>query len=309
MSNSKDRRGFNLKNKNGDSILTDIAIYVVFTIFTLICVFPFYYIFINTISDNTLVTRGQITLLPKGVHLGNYKDVLQMKAIPNAALVSVARTVIGTVLTLLGTSFLGYAMSRKEYWLRKFWYRFVVITMYFNASIIPWFINMKNLGLMNNFWAYVIPGVVSPFYMILYKTFVESIPAALEESAELDGAGYMVRFFQIILPLSQSMLATIAIFTAVGQWNSFTDTVFLMTSSKLYTLQFVLYQYLTEADSIAATLRSNASAAASMNLANMLTATSVRMTVTVVVVLPVMCIYPFFQQYFVKGIMIGAVKG
>lgn len=309
MSNSKKRRGFSLRNKNGDSILTDIAIYVVFTIFTLICVFPFYYIFINTISDNTLVTRGQITLLPKGVHLGNYKDVLQMKAIPNAALVSVARTVIGTVLTLLGTSFLGYAMSRKEYWLRKFWYRFVVITMYFNAGIIPWFINMKNLGLMNNFWAYVIPGVVSPFYMILYKTFVESIPAALEESAELDGAGYMVRFFQIILPLSQSMLATIAIFTAVGQWNSFTDTVFLMTSSKLYTLQFVLYQYLTEADSIAATLRSNSSAAASMNLANMLTATSVRMTVTVVVVLPVMCIYPFFQQYFVKGIMIGAVKG
>lgn len=309
MAQSKERRGFSLKNKNGDSKLTDIAIYAVFTLFMLICVFPFYYIFINTISDNTLVTRGQITLLPKGFHLGNYKDVLQMKQIPGAALVSVGRTVIGTVLTMLGTSFLGYAMSRKEYWMRKFWYRFVVITMYFNAGIIPWFINMKNLGLMNNFWAYVIPSVVSPFYMILYKTFVESIPAALEESAELDGAGYMVRFFGIILPLSQSMLATIAIFTAVNQWNSFTDTVFLMTSSKFYTLQFVLYQYLTEADAIAATLRSNSSAAASMNLANMLTATSVRMTVTVIVVLPVMCIYPFFQQYFVKGIMIGAVKG
>lgn len=309
MAQSKERRGFSLKNKNGDSILTDIAIYAVFTLFMLICVFPFYYIFINTISANTLVTRGQITLLPKGFHLGNYKDVLQMKQIPGAALVSVGRTVIGTVLTMLGTSFLGYAMSRKEYWMRKFWYRFVVITMYFNAGIIPWFINMKNLGLMNNFWAYVIPSVVSPFYMILYKTFVESIPAALEESAELDGAGYMVRFFGIILPLSQSMLATIAIFTAVNQWNSFTDTVFLMTSSKFYTLQFVLYQYLTEADAIAATLRSNSSAAASMNLANMLTATSVRMTVTVIVVLPVMCIYPFFQQYFVKGIMIGAVKG
>lgn len=309
MSNSQKHRGFSLKNKNGDSILTDAVIYIVFTIFTLICVFPFYYIFINTISDNTLVTRGQITLLPKGFHLGNYRDVLQMKAIPHAALVSVGRTVIGTVLTLLGTSFLGYAMSRREYWLRKFWYRFVVITMYFNAGIIPWFINMKNLGLMNNFWAYVVPSIVSPFYMILYKTFVESIPAALEESAELDGAGYLIRFFRIILPLSQSMLATIAIFTAVGQWNAFTDTVFLMTSSKLYTLQFVLYQYLTEADAIAATLRNNASAAAAMNLSSMLTATSVRMTVTIVVVLPVMCIYPFFQQYFVKGIMIGAVKG
>lgn len=309
MSNPKPRGGLSLKNRNGDSILTDIAIYAVFTIFMLICVFPFYYIFINTISDNTLVSRGQITLIPKGVHLGNYRDVLQMKEIPNAAIISVARTFIGTVLTLLGTSFLGYAMSRREYWMRRFWYRFVVITMYFNAGIIPWFINMKNLGLMNNFWAYVIPSIVSPFYMILYKTFVESIPAALEESAELDGAGYLTRFFHIILPLSQSMLATIAIFTAVNQWNSFTDTVFLMTTSKLYTLQYVLYQYLTEADAIAATLRSNSSAAASMNLASMLTATSVRMTVTIVVVLPVMCIYPFFQQYFVKGIMIGAVKG
>ena len=302
-------RSLSLKNKNGDSILTDIAIYVIFTIFTLICVFPFYYIFINTISDNSLVAKGQITLLPQGFHLNKYKEVLKMKGIPNAALVSVGRTLIGTVLTLLGTSFLGYAMSRREYWMRKFWYRFVIITMYFNAGLIPWFINMKNLGMINTFWAYVIPGIVSPYYMILYKTFVENIPAALEESAELDGAGYLVRFFHIILPLSQAMLATIAIFTAVGQWNSFTDTVFLMTSSKYYTLQFVLYQYLTEADAIAATLRANSSAAASMNLSQMLTSTAVRMTVTIVVVLPVMCVYPFFQRYFVKGIMIGAVKG
>ncbi len=298
-----------LKNRNGDSRIADILIYLIFTLFTVICVFPFYYIIINTISDNSLVSKGQILFLPKGIHFNNYVKVFQMKGFPHATLISVGRTTLGTLFTLVGTSFVGYAMSREEYWMHKFWYRFVIITMYFNAGLIPWFINMKNLGMINNFWAYVIPGAVSPFYMILYKTYVESIPAALEESAELDGAGYLVRYLYIVLPLSISMLATIAIFTAVGQWNAFTDTLFLVTSSDLYTLQYVLYQYLNEAESIARTMRSNPEAAAAMNLSNMLTATSVRMTVTVVVVLPVMLVYPFFQKYFVKGIMIGAVKG
>lgn len=303
------RHRHGLKNKNGDSLIADIVIYVVFTLFTILCVFPFYYIFINTISDNQLVTRGQIMFWPKGLHLDNYREVLKLNGLWQAAFISFARTVLGTALTLIGTMFLGYAMSRPEYWKHKFWYRFVVVTMYFNAGIIPWFINMKNLGLLNNFLAYVIPGIISPFYMILYKTYVESIPASLEESAQLDGAGYLVRFFRIIFPLSMAMLATIAVFTAVGQWNSFTDTLFLMTSSKLYTLQYLLYQYLSEADSVAALIRSNPAMASNMDLSNVLTATSVRMTITVVVVLPVLCIYPFFQRFFIKGIMIGAVKG
>ncbi len=309
MSQSNERRHIGLKNKNGDSVLADIAIYLIFTLFVIICVFPFYYIFINSISNNTLVDRGQITLVPKGVHLENYVNVLKMKQIPHAAFISIARTFLGTFLTLLGTSFLGYAMSQPEYWMRKFWYRFVIITMYFNAGMIPWFINMKNLGLLNNFLAYIIPGMVSAYYMILYKTFVESMPSELEESAELDGAGYLTRFFRIVLPLSKSMLATIAIFTAVGQWNSFTDTVFLVTSSKLYTLQYVLYQYLTESVAIAKTLQQNPDAAAAMQMANKLTETAIRMTITVIVIFPVLCVYPFFQKYFVTGIMIGAVKG
>ena len=250
-----------------------------------------------------------ISLVPRGIHFGNYVEVMKLKGLGQAAFMSVARTVLGTGLTLIGTMFLGYAMSRPEYWKRKFWYRFVVVTMYFNAGMIPWFINMKNLGLINNFAAYVIPGIVSPFYMILYKTYIESIPASLEESAQLDGAGYLTRFFRIIFPLSKPMLATIAIFTAVGQWNAFNDTLMLVSDSRLYTLQFILYRYMSEAETLAAAIRSNPAALANMDMSNMLTATSIRMTITMVVVLPVMCIYPFFQKYFVKGIMIGAVKG
>ena len=145
--------------------------------------------------------------------------------------------------------------------------------------------------------------------MILYKTYIESIPASLEESAQLDGAGYLTRFFRIIFPLSKPMLATIAIFTAVGQWNAFNDTLMLVSDSRLYTLQFILYRYMSEAETLAAAIRSNPAALANRDRSNMLTATSIRMTITMVVVLPVMCIYPFFQKYFVKGIMIGAVKG
>lgn len=297
------------KARRQKTTAADVFLYILFGAFAFLCTFPFYYIFIITISNNDLVNRGMISLVPRGIHFGNYVEVMKLKGLGQAAFMSVARTVLGTGLTLIGTMFLGYAMSRPEYWKRKFWYRFVVVTMYFNAGMIPWFINMKNLGLINNFAAYVIPGIVSPFYMILYKTYIESIPASLEESAQLDGAGYLTRFFGIIFPLSKPMLATIAIFTAVGQWNAFNDTLMLVSDSRLYTLQFILYRYMSEAETLAAAIRSNPAALANMDMSNMLTATSIRMTITMVVVLPVMCIYPFFQKYFVKGIMIGAVKG
>lgn len=290
-------------------ITFQILNYLIFGLFTLICVLPFYYLFINTISDNSLVSKGMILWLPKGIHFDNYVKVLQIRGLGNSALISIGRTVIGTVLSVMGTAFLGYALSKRELWHRKLWYKYVVITMYFNAGIIPWFINMKNLGMMNNFLAYVIPGIVSPFSLILFKTYVESLPASLEESAQLDGAGYMVSFSKIVFPLCKPIVATIAVFSAVGQWNSFTDTLFLMNDSKLYTLQFMLYQYLNEANALANTMRSAAGSGITIDPALVVTPTAVKMTVSMVVVIPILCVYPFFQKYFVSGIMIGAVKG
>ncbi len=224
-------------------------------------------------------------------------------------MISVARTVLGTFLTLFGTTFLGYAFSRKELWHRTWCYRFVIVTMYFNAGIIPWYINMKNLGLTNNFLAYIIPGIVSPFSLVLFKTYVESIPPSLEESAQLDGAGYMKRYFHLIIPLCKPIIATLAVFSAVGQWNSFTDTLFLMTDTKLYSLQYTLSQYLNESNALAESLRQAASDGMQVNLSAVLTPTSVKMTVSMVAVIPILLVYPFFQRYFVNGIMIGAVKG
>lgn len=292
----------------GDYIFNAVN-YIILTLFTLACVIPFYYLFINTISDNTLVTKGLITWLPKGIHFDNYKQILKIDGLFNSVMVSVGRTVLGTVLTLVGTTFLGYALSKPEFWKRKIWYRFVLITMYFNAGIIPWYINMKNLGLLNNFLAYIIPGIVSPFSLILFKTYVESIPSSLEESADLDGAGYITKYVRLIMPLSKPIVATLAVFSAVGQWNSFTDTLFLMTDQKYYSLQYMLYQYLNESNALADSLRQAAANGSQINLSAVLTPTAVKMTISMVVVIPILCVYPFFQKYFVNGIMIGAVKG
>jgi putative aldouronate transport system permease protein len=295
--------------KKAKITLFDVLNYTLFALFTLACFFPFYYLFINTISNNDLSSRGLVMFYPRGFHLTNYIDVFRIPGLGRAALVSVARTVLGTALTVAASGFLGYLFTKNEMWGRKFWYRFVIVTMYFNAGLIPWFLIMRNLGLTNNFLAYILPGIVSPFFIILVKTFVESTPVALQESAQIDGAGYFTIFWKIVMPLITPILATIAIFSAVNQWNQFYDTLFLITNPKLFTLQFILYRYMNEATSLATLMKQSTGSAMNTNLANMATATSIRTTVSMIVVAPILLVYPFFQRYFVKGIMIGAVKG
>ncbi|HPF87748.1 MAG TPA: carbohydrate ABC transporter permease [Candidatus Limiplasma sp.] len=290
-------------------ILFNIFNYAFFALFTLVCIFPFYYLFINTISDNHLVSLGQITLYPKGIHFENYVQVLKIEGLADAALTSVARTVLGTIWTVGGSAFLGYLVTKKEMWHRKLFYRLIIITMYFNAGLIPWYMNMRMLGFLDSFWAYVIPCLVSPYNVILVKTFIENVPPSLEESAHLDGAGYIVSFTNVILPLITPIMATLAIFSAVYQWNSFIDTMVLMPSGKHYTLQYVLYKYQNEANALAALMRTSQDTSSVANLSTKQTALSVRMTVAMVVVFPILLVYPYFQKYFVKGIMIGAVKG
>lgn len=294
--------------KSTASRVFDCFNYLFFGLFTLMCIYPFYYILINTISDNTLTAKGQVLFYPMGLHFSNYAQVMKIQGLAQATLVSIARTVLGTALSVFASAFVGYLVTKQNLWHRKIWYRFIVATMYFNAGIIPWYILMMNLKLTNNFLAYIIPGMVSPFNIILVKTYVESIPAALEESAQIDSAGYWVRFSRIIVPLSMPILATVTVFTAVGQWNSFQDTLFLVTDRNLYTLQFLLYRYVNESNALATVLK-NTGGNMNINLSMVQTPTSVRMTVTMIVVAPILLVYPFFQRYFVGGIMIGAVKG
>lgn len=290
--------------------LINVLTYAIFGVFALICIYPFYYILINTISANDLSARGDIIFLPKNMQFQNYFNVIKIPGLWDAVKISVGRTVIGTVLTVGASAFLGFMFTQEDLWLRKFWYRFTIITMYFSAGIIPWYLTMKNLNLTNNFLAYILPAIVSPFFIILVKTFIESVPKELQQAAEIDGAGIITFFLKIMLPIIKPILATVAIFAAVSQWNSFQDTLLLVTDNKLFSLQFVLYQYMNQASSLSSMINlQNSGSTAMQSLAKMQTATSVRMTVTIIVVAPIMLIYPFFQRFFVNGIMIGAVKG
>ncbi|HKM34489.1 MAG TPA: carbohydrate ABC transporter permease [Lachnospiraceae bacterium] len=291
-------------------ILVSIITYILYGAFAIICIYPFYYIFVNTISSNVLSAKGSIIFWPKEIHFQNYIDATHIPGLLNAALISIGRTVIGTVLTVFATAFLGYLFTIENLWHKKFWYRYIIITMYFNAGIIPWYITMRNLHMTNNFLAYILPGIVAPFNIILAKTFIENIPKELEQAAEIDGAGTIKLFTHVILPVIKPILATVAIFTAVGQWNSFQDTLLLMTEDKLYSLQYILYQYINQASSLKSIISSmNSTSNIAQILATAQTTTSIRMTVTIIVVAPILLMYPLFQKNFVKGIMIGAVKG
>ncbi len=296
------------KRKGEDIAFYGFA-YAFFILFTFVCIFPFWYLFINTISDNQLVSQGDVIFYPRGIHFRNYVEVFQIRGLGQAFLISLGRTVIGTFLTVIASGFVGYLFTKKEMWMRRFWYRFFIVTMFFNAGLIPWYMTMFNLRLTNNFLAYLLPFIVSPFYIILVKTYIESIPPSLEEAALVDGAGYIRRFTGIIMPLTFPILATVAIFSAVTQWNSFIDTLFLMTKERLFTLQFVLQRYLKEADYLAQLMRASSSGISGLDVSKLVNPRVVQMTVTMVVVLPILVVYPVFQRYFVKGIMIGAIKG
>ena len=298
------------KLTTGD-IVFNILNYGFFLIFTLSCIFPFYYLFINTISSNDLVSRGMINFIPRGLNLDNYVNLVKSNEIGQAFFVSIGRTLLGTALMVMASAFVGYLVTKQQMWHRKFWYRFLVITMYFNAGTIPWYLNMLGLGLTDNYLGYIIPGIVAPYNIILVKTYIESIPAELEESAFMDGAGYWTIFRRIIWPLSMPILATIAIFGAVGHWNSFTDSLILMQNApELYTLQHRLYLYLTTSSNIGALMNGGVSSSAAEGIMQTaLNAKVIKYTVSMVSIIPILLVYPFMQRYFVKGIMLGAVKG
>ncbi|MBQ8200619.1 MAG: carbohydrate ABC transporter permease [Clostridia bacterium] len=290
-------------------IIFDSLLYIFFGAFTLLCVFPFYYLLINTISNNDAVTAGHVNFYPIGLHLKNYIALKDVADLGSSVVVTIARTIIGTALMVIVSAWAGYLVTKQKMWKRSFMYRALVITMYFNAGLIPWYMNMLMLGLTNNFLAYIIPGMIAPYNIILVKTYIESIPASLEESAVIDGANTPTVFLKIILPLSVPILATISIFGAVGNWNSFQDSLLLMSSKpEMYTLQHRLYVYLNQSSNLAA-LVSGSGTLSQAQADNMLSSRVIKYTVSMVSIIPILLVYPFMQRFFVKGIMLGAVKG
>lgn len=282
-----------------------------FLAFTFICVFPFYYLFINTISDNNLVQRGLITFLPKGIHFKNYLALKSINELGRAFGVTLSRTVLGTALMVAASAFIGFLMTKREMWGRRFWYRFLIITMYFNAGIIPAFMTMQMLGLNNNYLVYIIPSIVAPYNIILVKTYIESIPYELQESAMIDGASHWKIFIQIVSPLCKPILATIAIFGAVGHWNSFQDSlIYMQANPKCFTLQHILWNYLNTNTNLGALMSSSSSSSLGQSIAStLLNQKVIKYTISMVTAIPILLVYPFMQKNFKKGIMLGSVKG
>lgn len=286
---------------------------VLITIFTLMCLYPFWNVFINSIATKAEAARG-VYFFPEEPTFSVYADVLRDGKLLHSLLISVARTVLSTVGCVLFSAMFAYLMTQQNLPCRKVIYRFAIITMYVGGGLIPWYLVMKLYGLYNNFWVYVIPNLLGVYYCILIKTFIEGLPAALEEAARIDGAGFFTLFFRIILPLSKPILATVALYQAVGQWNSYQDNYLLVQDPNLQTVQMALYNFVHQAEAIAKAMQQAALSGGNIaDIANSAaantTADAVRNATTILSMLPIMLVYPFLQKYFAKGVMLGAVKG
>lgn len=273
--------------------------------FVIITIYPVLNTLAVSLNDGTDALRGGIHILPRKFTLQNYKTVLQKDNLLVGAWISVARTVLGTVTALFANAILAFIVSRKRFMFKSQLSLFWVITMYVNGGMIPVFLLYQNLGLTNSFWVYIVPGMVSAFNMLVLRTYMQGIPESLEESAQLDGAGYMTIFIKIISPLCKPVYATIALFVAVGQWNSWFDAMLYNRMSEQYTtLQYELMKLLSSVSNQGASAETMKNALS----ASAVTPTSVRAAATILTMLPIVCLYPFLQRYFVAGLTIGGVK-
>lgn len=272
-------------------------------IFVIITLYPVFKTLVVSFNDGTDALRGGLYLWPRKWTLKNYVTVMQKDNLLTGAFITVARTVIGTFLSLFANAVLAFIVSRKRFLFRKQLSLFWVITMYVNGGMIPTFLLYKGLGLTNSFWVYVVPGMVSAFNMLVIRTYMNGIPDSLEESAQIDGAGYTTIFLKIISPLCKPVYATVALFVAVGQWNSWFDAMlYNRMSAKLTTLQYELMKLLSSVTN------QSGSVDAMKNASGSVTPTSVRAAATILTMLPIICIYPFLQRYFVTGLTLGGVK-
>lgn len=276
---------------------------IVLTIFCIVTLYPILNTLAVSFNEAVDTLTGGIHLLPRKFTLANYKTVFRTNTLMRGAYISVMRTIIATFTHMILTSLLAYVLSRKEFLFNKQVSQFYVLTMYVSGGMIPTLLLLKNLGLTNTFWVYIIPGAMSAFNMIVIRTYMKGLSDSLVESAQMDGAGHMKIFFRIILPLCKPVLATVALFIAVGQWNAWFD-VMLYNSARpdLSTLQYELMKLLSSVS------QQSADPNAMKNASNMVTPESVRAAATIVTAFPIVCLYPFLQRYFVTGLTIGGVK-
>ncbi len=292
-----------IKSTTSDKVFT-VFNTIIMVLFVVITLYPVLNTLAVAFNDGTDALRGGIHIWPRMWTMNNFTTVLQKENLLTGAKISVLRTVLGTLLSLFLNAVLAFIISRKEFVFQRSLSLFWVITMYVNGGLIPVFLLYKALGLTNSFWVYVIPGAISCYNMLVIRTYMNnSIPNSLVESAQIDGAGYTTIFVKIISPLCKPVYATVALFCAVGQWNSWFDAMlYNRMSDKYTTLQYELMKLLSSVTN------QGTSAEAMKNAAGAVTPTSVRAAATILTMLPIVCLYPFLQKYFVQGLTLGSVK-
>ncbi|KWX76113.1 carbohydrate ABC transporter permease [Paenibacillus jilunlii] len=295
-----------LTGKSWADRIFDFIVYLVVLIVIVVTIYPFLNVLAISLNDSVDSVRGGITIYPREFTWDNYLKIFTFSGLITGFKISALRTIAGTLLGLLSASMLAFTISRPDFHGRKFVSTFLAMTMYISGGLIPVYMLVKDLGMMNSFAVYIVPGLVSAFNVFVIRSFIDGLPYALQESAKLDGANDFTIYWRVILPLLKPALATISLFLAVGQWNAWFDTYLYNGSSPhLTTLQYELMKVLqTTTSGNNGDYRSNIASMAS----NQVSPESLKMAITIVVTVPILMVYPFIQKYFVKGMTLGAVK-
>ena len=291
----------------GDKLFS-AGLYVLLILLALITLYPFWNVFVLALNEPLDTLRGGVYFWPRDFTLNNLVQILQMPSLALATTNSILRTVIGSSISVFSITLFSFCLSRRDFVLRGLLQRMVVISMYVSGGLIPYYFVLRNLGLLNNFLVYIIPFMLNAFYVMFTRTFIDQIPDSLEESAQIDGANDFLIYLKVILPLSLPIIATLVLFTAVDQWNSWYDTYIYTKGTDLTTLQYELVKVLSKSTSSIKNYRDVQSQLASGG-AIVSTPQSIRMAITVITTLPILCVYPFVQRYFIQGMTLGAVKG
>jgi len=295
-----------MQKKREDYIFNAINIFLMLVI-TCVTLYPFLHILAISLNDARDSARGGITIFPRILSIDSFVTVFKYPGLYNSFIMSVARTILGTVLFLLVTLMCGYALTKRNLPGYKSIYMFFVISMFIAGGLIPTFLLFQQIGIYNSFWVYILPSSFSTYYMILFRTYIVQLPKSLEESAQIDGADEWISFFRIVIPLCTPIIATLGLFVAVTQWNAWQDTLYFTTDENLETLQFVLMKVLRQAEATSIVKKAKSIMMRQMGTTN-ITPESIKMAITIVATVPIICVYPFLQKYFVKGMVVGAVK-
>ncbi len=282
--------------------IADIFIYVIVSLISLISVAPFIYVFSISLTDPSVYVPYKLYLIPEKFSFSSYSYILSTPSFINAIKNTIIITIVGTALNIAFTFTMAYGLTKKELPHRGLVMGIVIFTLLFSAGIVPNYLLVKNLGLMNSYWALILPALTNSWMLIIAKSFIDSLPVELEESAKIDGCNEIGIFFRIIMPLSKASIATLTLFFAVFHWNTYFTALIYMNDADKQTLQVYVKSLLIDAST---------SGAGDTGLADLLNLPSetVRMATVVLAMAPIMAVYPFVQRYFIKGVMLGSIKG